>query len=309
MSVVAEPSGPRMFAEEGTLDLRELFVELWRQRWWIVLSAVLFTAVMTTVAVVMTPIYRAQVLVMPADPNSLAGSMGSALGQIGGLAALAGVSLGAGDNAATQEALAVLDSREFIERFIADLNLMPKLFAERWDESTQQWKVPPEKRPTITTGYRYFDRLSDVTQDKKTGLITLKIEWSDPQEAANWANELVRRVNAEMRARAIHKAEASVAFLEKELLSTTQVGTRDAINRLIEAQIRQRMLASVSEESVFRVVDRALPPEPGDPVRPRKVLLIAGGPVLGFIFGLIAVLTVNWIRSAMTLKAARAVTR
>lgn len=306
MSAVTQRSEPRMFADEGTLDLRELFVEFWQQRWWIVLSVALFTGALTTVALVMTPIYRAETVLIPADPNSLAGSLGSSLGgQIGGLAALAGVSLGAND-AATQEALAVLDSREFIERFIRDLNLMPKLFADRWDEAAQRWRVPPEKQPTITTGYRYFGRLLEVTQDKKTGLITLQLEWSDPQLAADWANELVRRLNTEMRARSIAKAEASVAYLEKELQSTTQVGTRDAINRLIEGQVRQRMLASVSEESAFRVVDRALPPEPGDPVRPRKVLLITGGPLLGFIFGLIAVLVVNWVRSAMALRAKRA---
>lgn len=303
MSAAAEQPGQQMFADEGTLNLRELFIELWQQRWWIVLSMVVFTAVTTAVALMTTPVYRAQTLLIPADPNSLSGS--SALGQIGGLAALAGVSLGGADTA-TQEALAVLKSREFTERFIVDMNLLGKLFPDRWDEATGQWKVPPEKRPTVTTAYKYLQRISEVTQDKKSGLVTLQLDWHDPVEAADWVNALVKRLNAEMRTRAIAKAEASVSFLEKELATTTPVGTRDAINRLIEVQIKQRMLASVSEESAFRVVDKALPPEPGDPIRPRKVVLMAGGPVLGFIFGVIVVLTVNWVRSAMAVKARHA---
>jgi len=282
--------------------LRDLLVELWMRRWWIVASVVLFTAALTTAALTMTPIYRAQTVLIPNDPNSLSGSLGSPLGQIGGLAALAGVDLGTG-NAATQEALAVLESRQFIERFIVDRNLTGKLFPDRWDAQSGQWKVPVAERPTVTTAYKRFQKITEVTQDKKTGLVTMKLEWRDPEQAADWVNAVVQRLNAEMRSRAIGKAEASVAFLEKELATTSLVGTRDAINRLIEAQIKQRMLASVSEESAFRVVDAALPPERSDPVKPKKFLLMVGGPLLGFIIGVMGVLMFNWVRSAMALSA------
>lgn len=297
----AEIPARQIFTEAGTLNLRALFLELWSRRWWVIAITIVVAGAFTATAFLVKPVYRASTVLIPVDPNSLAGSMGSALGQISGLAALAGVNLGGGNTAATQEALAVLQSREFVERFITDERLMSKLFYDRWDPVAGDWKVPPEKRPTITTGYKYFQRLATVSQDKKTGLVTLAIKWTDPLQAAEWTNALVARLNAEMRARSISKADASIAYLEKELTSTNVVGTRDAINRLIEAQIKQRMLASVSEESVFRIVDRALPAEPGDVLWPRKLILIPLGPVVGFILGIMAVLIFHWVREAMAL--------
>ena len=93
-----------------------------------------------------------------------------------------------------------------------------------------------------------------------------------------------------MRERAIAKAEASIGFLQKELVNTSDVGTRDAVNRLIEAQVKQRMLASVTREYAFRVVDQAMAPDEKDPIRPVKVILVLLGFVLGVAVGCIAAL-------------------
>jgi len=126
--------------------------------------------------------------------------------------------------------------------------------------------------------------------------LTLQIDWRDRSEAARWVNEIAARLNAEMRARAIEQADASVSFLEKELGTTSTVEIRDSINRLIEAQIKQRMLANVTREYAFRVVDRALPSDADDPVRPQKLMLFVLGPVVGLVLGIVAVLGLDMIR-------------
>lgn len=120
--------------DEEAIDLRDLVAKLWARRWWIVASVVIFTALFVTAALIMTPVYRATTVMIStsSERSNLSGSLTSALGSVGGLASLAGINLPAGDGS-TQEALAVLRSREFTERFIADLNLMPRPFARRRD--------------------------------------------------------------------------------------------------------------------------------------------------------------------------------
>jgi LPS O-antigen subunit length determinant protein (WzzB/FepE family) len=140
-----------------------------------------------------------------------------------------------------------------------------------------------------------------VSRDRLTGLITMHIEWRDPVQAANWANLLVQRVNEEMRSRAIAKSTASLGFLENELVRSSAVETRQAINRLIEGQINQRMLANVTQEYAFRTVDRALPPDSRDRVRPNKPLLLLFGAVVGFFLGVFVVL----VKSAFGSRPAR----
>jgi uncharacterized protein involved in exopolysaccharide biosynthesis len=278
------------------MDLRELLVQLVAARWWVALSLLVCTSAFGAFAFLSTPIFRASVVLIPAtaDRNSLSGSLGSVLGQAGGIVSLLGVGTGSAD-ASTEEALAVLRSREFTEKFIADGELMPKFFPQRWDSERKAWKTS-KKIPTLAKGVKYFDdRIRSIDQDKKTGLVVLQIDWRNRYEASEWANGLVKQLNSEMQARAITKADASLTFLEKELTTTAVLETREAINRLIEAQIKQRMIAHVTSEFAFRVVDKAMPPDEDDPVKPKKPLLLA----LGFFAGIALSVSVLAIKSAL----------
>jgi uncharacterized protein involved in exopolysaccharide biosynthesis len=275
---VAELNNARAPAEgsDPDLDLRTLFWLIWRRKL-LVVGVVLSTVGAALLgSLFMTPVFRASTIAVPAEVDSGGlGSLGSALSQFGGLAALAGLELGSGGST-IEETLAVLRSREFTEGFIREEGLLPILFEEtrfgRGDE------------PTLAKAYRFFDRdIRAVARDARSGLVTVQIEWRDPILAADWANKLVGRLNAEMRARAIAKTNAAVGFLEKELLATTIVDTRTAIGRLMEAQINQRMLANVTEEYALRVVDKAMPPDDDDPIRPRRLFLAVVSGAVGFL--------------------------
>lgn len=275
---------------DDSLDLRALGARVVARRRLVAAIVTGFTAVFAAAAFLMTPVYRGTATLAPASNQSSGrGLLNSALGELGGVAALAGFNIGAPDPD-TEEALAVLQSRELTESFLKDWNLMPELFAGRWDARTRSWKTGwGAKAPTLAKGFDYFDRrVRTVIADKKTGLLTLNIVWKDRDEAAAWANELVRRVNDEMRARAIAEADASIAYLEKEAQSAQTVTAREAIGRLMETEIKKRMIANVSREYAFRVVDAALPPDKDDPLRPQKAVLI----ISGFLIGLLVALAV-----------------
>jgi uncharacterized protein involved in exopolysaccharide biosynthesis len=279
------------------IELRVLFLALWKRRLWLFVAVILSTAAFASAAILIKPVYRAATILLPtsSERGNLGGALGSALGQLGGLASLAGV--GSRDGT-TEEALAVLRSRDFTEKFITENRLLPKLFSKQWNASADTWAVTADRQPTAAKAYKYFSKnVRFIDQDKKTGLVTLRIDWKDRLEAATWANELGDRLNAEMRKRAIAKSDASIAYLEKALLSTSEIGTRDAINRLIEAQVKQRMLANVTQEFVFSVVDKAMPPDSDDPVWPNKSVLFVVGPLVGLAFGLMLIFLAHLMRS------------
>ena len=282
--------------DEDELDLSALFARLRAGRWWIIGSVAVCTAVAVAAAFLMTPVYRASTILVPANSDKGMDVLGSALGQLGGLASIAGIG-GGSRGSDTEESLAVLRSREFTERFIQEERLLPRLYASKWDAKAGTWSVPPQERPTPARAYRYFNqRIRSIDQDKKTGLITLQIDWKDRNEAADWANALARRLNEEMRSRATAKAAASLGYLEKELQSTNTVETREAISRLIESQVKQRMMANVTQEFAFRVVDKAMAPDADDPVKPQKLAMIAAGPFVGLTLGILWVLLIGWRR-------------
>lgn len=289
------PSNPGMLdcASDEPLTLSDLF-RLLLARWlWVAATVAAFGALALAAGFLITPVYRATSVLIPAgtiNSGGLGASFGGELGSLGGLAALAGLNLGSKSDP-TEEALAVLRSRQFTEAFIREKNLMPVLFEHSWDSAKRAWKNASGDEPTYAMAYRRFDRgIRTVFMDKKTGLVTLQVDWKDRAVSASWANELVRRLNEEMRQRAIKQADASLKFLQQELEGTAIVETRLAINRLIEGQVNMRMLANVTSEYAFRVVDPAMVPDRHDVVRPRKLLLLVLGICSGGVAGVLLVL-------------------
>jgi uncharacterized protein involved in exopolysaccharide biosynthesis len=271
-----------------SVDYGVLFARLAARRWWILGSVLLVAAAFAAVALVMRPVYRAAVVLAPANTERGADMLAFASTPLAGLAS--GLGVGPKD-AATEEALAVLRSRQFTESFILSRNLIPRFFPRKWNAATQTWRVDEAHRPTVAQAYKYFDRkIRSIVQDKKTGLTTLQIDWNDRTEGADWANELVRLLNQEMRARAIAKADAAMRFLNEELRTTPTVEGRDAISRLLEAQTKERMVAHVTEDFSFRVVDKAISSDGEEPIRPQKAMLIAIGLVAGLAVGVVGVL-------------------
>lgn len=67
--------------------------------------------------------------------------------------------------------------------------------------------------------------------------------------------------------------------------SATTVEARAAVGRLMEAQINQRMISNVTEEFAFRVIDPAYAPDRGDRARPKRMLMILFGILVGGVLG------------------------
>lgn len=270
------------------IGLRSLIARMWLQKWWIVASAVLMASVFGVVAYRATPVYRATTVLIPATGGG-AQSLGNGLGALAGVASVVGLTAGMGTSN-EDEAIAVLSSREFIDGYVQDKGLLPALFPDAWDARVKNWKNTA-RAPTLAKAHKAMvESILSISKDRTTGLVTVSVEWNDREAAALWANELVDRLNAEMRMRALEQAEAFLGYLKDELKATTQLGVQDAINRLIEAQINKRMLANVTQQYAFRIVDRATVPDESDRVRPRKKLLMGAGLILGLVLGALGVL-------------------
>lgn len=248
-----------------------------RSRIWFVLSCVLVSGVaFGAYALLAAPVYRATTILVPAQSgrNAASGTLAAFAGSLGGLADLAGLS--GGIDPSTNEAVAVLKSRSFTEDFIELYDLTHVLLG-------------PSKRRSgrpVSRAARLLDKkVRTVTMDGKTGLVMVHMDWSDPVAAANWANDMIEHLNLELRRRALSDADSALAYLRKEFDVTPDVATREALSRLMEAQARSRMYANVTEEFAFKVVDRALPPDPDERLKPRRSMIVMMGIFLGLILG------------------------
>jgi uncharacterized protein involved in exopolysaccharide biosynthesis len=261
------------------IDLLKLLRVIRRGTLKIIGVTAFFVCAAVAYAILATNWYRAEVLLAPADEKSAP----SLVGQLGGLAALAGVNVGGGNSA---EAIATLESRDFARNFIEDRGLLTVFFARDWDDINKRWREQdPRKQPDMRDAIRYFrEKVLRVSEDRKTSFVTLGVEWTDPDVAADWATDLAKRLNQRLREMALREAEVNVEYLRQELASTNVVTLQQAIGRLLESELQKLMLARGNEEFAFRVIDKAYPPR--DPVRPKPMLLILAGLVLGVAVGI-----------------------
>ena len=276
-------------------DLQHFLVLLIRRRWIVAATIALSTISAVVVSFIVTPLYLARTTLVPAETGVGQTAIASALGQLGGLAELAGFE--GPQNQTVIEAIALLKSREFTENFIRDENLLPVLFSKRWDLRLRQWK-PGYRVPNLWDGYRLFDRkVRFVDQDEKTGIVTLRIEWRSPEQAADWANELVRRVNMQMQQRALRETGVTIEYLKKELEETKVASVQVALQDLIEANLKRQAIASVRSDYVFRVVDPAAPPNVRDKLSPHKVIYLVMGFIFGVVLSLLAALITEFVQN------------
>ena len=178
----------------------------------------------------------------------------------------------------------MLLSKGFARDFITSQNLMPVLFADKWDANTHNWRKGIQP-PTLEGGVRKFtSTVRAVAQDKKTGLVKITVDWYSPELAAAWANRTVEMVNDILRMQAVSEADRSIDYLNKELAKTNAVEMQHVIYRVMEDQLNTAMLANVQREYAFRVIDPAVAPV--QKYGPHRSILTLVGAAVGFFIGL-----------------------
>ena len=288
---------------DDEIDLRELFGALWKGKWIIIATTFIFAVGAVLYALSLPNIYKSEALLAPAE-SSNGGGLSKMAGQLGGLAALAGVNLGAGESSQTELAVQVMKSRQFVEAFINKHDLLvPLMAATDWDlannklildeelynSNTGEWLREPNgmrgATPTAQEAFEVFSKeVLNISQDKESGLYTVSVKNYSPYIAQQWVNWLIEDINKVMRERAIAETSQNLAYLNTQLQKTAVTDMQSTFYKLIEEQTKSLMLAEVQEEFVFKVVDPAVAPETKS--EPKRALIVVLSTIFGFVFSI-----------------------
>lgn len=312
MTDIQPNSQPQSAMHDDEIDLIEVVKTLWQGKWIIIATTFVFAVGSVLYALSQPNIYRSEALLAPVEES---GGM-KIPGQLGGLAALAGVNLGGGgggDKVAL--ALEILKSREFLGRFIEKHHLKVAIMAvESWDAelnqlvinkgiydtATNTWlrevKHPRQAEPSLLETHEALLKILSVNKDTNTGMVKIAVEHYSPYLAAEWVALLVKEVNEEMRLRETSEANSSIAYLQEQLSKTSLAEAQNMLYSLIEEQTKTLMLANVRPEYVLKTIDPAVVPE--SKAKPKRALIAIAGTILGGISSVMLVLVVSVFRNA-----------
>lgn len=214
-------------ANDEEINLLDLLIVLAKRKG-LILGITFGAAIITAVvSLIMTPIYKAETKILP--PQQGSSSMASQLvGQLGGLAGLAGGAIGL--KTSNDLYIALLKSRPILDNIIDKFKLM-ELYKAKYRE---------DARKTLGSALKAQD-------DKKSGIISIGVEDKDPKMAADIANTFVEELRDYNKKLALTEASQRRLFFEEQL--------KDAKEALIKSE--EAMQGFQEKTGALKIDDQA----------------------------------------------------
>jgi hypothetical protein len=298
---------------DDEIDLRELFGVLWAGKIKIIAITAVFAVASIIYALSVPNQYKATALLAPAQSDG--GGLSGALGQLGGLASLAGVSLGGGESSEGQIAQEIMKSWSYIEGFIAENNIAVEVYAaEGWnkgsnelqinndvyDTENDQWLTENEAGvagpPSSWSLFKAFSGRLAVSEDQKSGLVSVSIEYYSPLIAKRWVDLYVESINRFMQQRQVDKVTRNIAYLQEQIGKTSIAEMQEVFYSIIEEQTKNKMLAEASPDYAFVAVGPSMVPE--EKSQPKRALICILGTLLGCMLSVLLVLVMHYARKS-----------
>ena len=289
------------------VDLPELLTVLWKGKLLITLITGFVASCTLLFALWLPNIYESNVLLAPKSESGAGGLAGLAR-QYGGLASLAGINIGGGGGESSKSMIAQqkIQSLDFFTRHLYEDIVLDLMAVDHWDAASgklvidpdvfdvksQAWvrdvSYPQQIKPSAQEAHDAFLEVLALSEDQKTSLVTIAIKHESPVVAQAWVALIIEAVTEELRSSDVEEAQESIAFLEQQRAQTSLVSLDEVFAQLIEEQTKTIMLANVSKDYVFNVIDPAVVPELKSD--PQRALICILGTLLGGMLGTLLVL-------------------
>ncbi len=292
--------------------LREVFSIIWDGKFKIIALTSIFAVASVFYALSIPNQYKATALLAPAQ--SSVGGISSASSQMGGLAALAGISVGGGNTSEAEIAQRIMQSWSFIEDFINNNDLSAQVFAVNgwnkdldelqiddglYDVVNKQWVLEDDNGqvgpPNSWDMFKKFSKRLEVSEIKKSNLLSVSIEFYSPFIAKKWVDMYVAAINLHMQNRQVIKTTKNIDYLEAQIQKTSIAEMRKVFYSIMEEQTKNKMLAEATPEYAFVVVSPTMvPEEKSQPARASICILIT---LLGGMVSCLLILVLHRFRN------------
>jgi LPS O-antigen subunit length determinant protein (WzzB/FepE family) len=295
---------PNNFDDE--IDLRELFHVLLEGKWIIVSLTACVSIIGVIYSLSLPNIYQSNTILVPVNPSS---GISGALGSYGGLAGLAGINLpSGGDEGNSAKAIQKISSLSFFENNIFPNIHLPDLMAVKswnsktnivafdesiYDTNSNTWirdfSYPQQQIPSAQESFTEFktEHLS-LSEDKKSGFITLSIKHQSPFVAKQWVELVVNEVNDFYRQKDKSESEMAVGYLNQQISTTGFSEIKQVLAQLMQEEIKKLTLIEANQFYVFDYIDTPAVMEKKS--EPKRALICILSALLGGILSILLVL-------------------
>lgn len=257
-----------------------LFLSMIRRNFILICVFAIAMAIVGCVIAYTTPKkYMAESVIAPVVDDTKSG----VLGELGGLAAFAGVNVNSSSQ--VKKHLAIMDSLSFHQYFIKKYKVKKYIYDECWDKQQKAWvDACALAVPSDLDAARLFKEKINIRQDK-AGMVFVSLKLTSPEIAVKLVNEFVNAVNQYFLEKAKQESEGSIKYFKDEISKTNEKEIKEMLYRLMEREMQTQKLHERRKSYAFEIVDKAFMPKL--PVSPNRKLIIMFFTMLGIFFGVI----------------------
>jgi uncharacterized protein involved in exopolysaccharide biosynthesis len=296
---------------DDEIDLKELLSVLLNNIKFIILLTSFFALSSVLYAFNLTDYYKSEAVL------SIAGQSNSgSLSGLGGLASMAGINLRSGGEDKSVIAIKTIESRAFLKHLIAFENVLPSIMATKsydrkskkilfdqkiYNENNGEWVRKPRKnqqsKPSYLEAYNTYLNQVSINIDKTSNLISISIEHISPIFAKELLELIINEANELLRKKDLRESSAAIAFLNTEIPKSSLITMKDAINKMLQAQLETQMLSKISTEYILKVIEPPFVPE--EKSKPMRAYICILGTLLGGMFAILWVLMRHYISGSL----------
>ena len=285
--------------EDDEIDLYELWLILKKRFKWIVGSILTFLVIAIIYLLITPPVYKTEAVIYPTNVRvkipAITTSVVDALLLSNDMPNL----------------VAVLQSNYVKEKVIKNLNLLPILFPDKWDNKTKTWK-DPNNAPTILDGLKKLNDLISVKQDKNTKVVKLSVEFpKNPKLAFLIAQNLLIESEKFLKKQTvdllnkyktyivtqIRKIKESINKLQQSKNNTVELKILLSNLEELNHQYQALHFYSVKLEKPFEVISPPYIPDKKKPYKPKKGLILITAIVSGLFIGIFLAFFIEWLEN------------
>ena len=288
------------------VDLRELFYVLLEGKR-IIVSLTAFISIIGVIYSLLLPnIYEAKAKLVPVNPSN---GISGALGSYSGLAGIAGISLPAsGDEGNSAKAIEKISSLSFFENnILVNIHLPDLMAVKSWNAKTntltfdnsifntntntwvRNYSYPQKQIPSAQESFERFETQHlSLSEDKKSGFITLSIKHQSPFVAKQWVELIVNEVNSFYRQKDKLASEKAVNYLNQQILLTGLSEIKEALAQLLQEETKKLTLIEANQYYVFDYIDPPAVMEKKS--EPKRALICILSALLGGMLSIVLVL-------------------
>jgi uncharacterized protein involved in exopolysaccharide biosynthesis len=235
------------FEDPDEINLYDYYLVIKRR--WRLIGFIFFASTIAAAitSLLLTQIYRAETTILPIQRDS-SGQIASMVGRLTDLPFVGSIL----PSTSGDKLVNVLESRTVRENIINHLDLMNSLFPDKWYHRI--WK--PSEPPTIQDGVEKLDEMTNVRKDSTGDLITISVDFQNPELAATIANHYPIELQGFLNSNALSLAKRARIFLgERYQEAKQQLARSEEALRNFQTQHKLVALDEQTEAAVKAIAE------------------------------------------------------